>query len=210
MDGLEIVLGSTLIPRWGAILELAKPETIIRPSPVIPPGEIAIPPGVIIPKTPPGIQVGQQKVEMAENPPAGVNWESPPAPEDLGEDWEETTSKESGKQDIHKEYTNKKTGQKINFDKGDPSKTGWKKVDHYHVRNPVSKNKGDYYLDKYGKPCSKGSEASHLEVVRKVVLREVVIKAKKLNMYQKLKIWYKRDKEKREQEDYIRKGGTMS
>ena len=206
LDGLELILPRIIIPE--PILTLPKA------TPIIPPGEIVLPPTIISPTIPPGMTVGQPKVEMSNNPPAGVDWESAPAPEDLGEDWEETTSKDNKEPDTHKEYTNKKTGETVNFDKGNPNKTGWKKGDHYHRRNPISKNKGDYYLDKYGKPCSKGSEASHIRVVRAVVLKEVEVTAKRHNWYQRkwhsIKEWFRKDKEKRGDDDYKRRGGKMS
>lgn len=34
--------------------------------------------------------------------------------------------------------------------------------DHYHVKNPNSNNKNNYYLDKNGNPCPRGSDRSHL------------------------------------------------
>lgn len=36
--------------------------------------------------------------------------------------------------------------------------TGFRGKDHYHWHNPSSTDKKiDYYLDKYGRPCGKGS-----------------------------------------------------
>lgn len=51
---------------------------------------------------------------------------------------------------------------KVRFDEGDVSTTGFSSVDHYHVYNPNSTSKLDYYLDENGLPCPKGSKQSHI------------------------------------------------
>ena len=58
-------------------------------------------------------------------------------------------------------YTNK-DGLKVRYDKGDPSQGGYGGKDHYHVLNPNSTGKHDYYLDKDGNPVPKNSKASHI------------------------------------------------
>jgi RHS repeat-associated protein len=75
-------------------------------------------------------------------------------------DWRETTHPEnrSGSRD----FENKKTGEKIRYDKGKPGKPGHEGRDHHHRYNPNSKGDNDKYLDKDGKPCGKGSDESHL------------------------------------------------
>ena len=52
----------------------------------------------------------------------------------------------------------------VNFDKGENGAPGNRGKDHYHVLNPNRTGKDDYYLDKDGKPCRKGSPASHIKV----------------------------------------------
>ena len=39
---------------------------------------------------------------------------------------------------------------------------GYGGKDHYHVLNPNSTGKHDYYLDKDGNPVPKNSKASHI------------------------------------------------
>ena len=55
-----------------------------------------------------------------------------------------------------------KNGLKVRFDKGNPSQGGYGGKDHYHVLNPNSTGKHDYYLDKDGNPVPKNSKASHI------------------------------------------------
>jgi len=76
-------------------------------------------------------------------------------------DWVDVShpkAKESG----HFDFENKKTGEKIRFDKGNAGKPGHEGKDHYHKYNPDSKNDRDKWLDKHGKPVPKYSEDSHL------------------------------------------------
>lgn len=78
-------------------------------------------------------------------------------------DWSDTTHPSQSQGGRHREFTNGKTGEKIRFDKGDPSQPGHKANDHYHRYNPSSRmgNK-DRYLDANGNPTARNSEASHL------------------------------------------------
>lgn len=92
---------------------------------------------------------------------SNLDWNHPPnSPESLGEDWEESTSPEnnSGSRD----FTNKKTGEKIRWDPGKKDKPGWEGKDHWHRYNPNSTSKKDLYLDRFGNPVKKGSNASHI------------------------------------------------
>ena len=43
-----------------------------------------------------------------------------------------------------------------------PEQPGWRGKDHYHIKNPNSTSRHDFYLDKNGNPCPKGSDSSHL------------------------------------------------
>ena len=59
-------------------------------------------------------------------------------------------------------YYDKEKGLEIEFHPKKNGEEGWKGKDHYHVKNPNSKSKLDYYLDKNGNPCPRGSNRSHL------------------------------------------------
>lgn len=75
--------------------------------------------------------------------------------------WKETShplAKNAGKRD----FVDSKTGLKLRFDKGVKGKSGFRGTDHYHLKNPASTGKSDYYLDINGNPVAKGSPASHL------------------------------------------------
>jgi hypothetical protein len=61
-----------------------------------------------------------------------------------------------------KMYEDPDTGLKVRFDKGVASTSGYGGKDHYHVLNPNSTGKHDYYLDKDGNPVPKNSKASHI------------------------------------------------
>ena len=80
-----------------------------------------------------------------------IDWNNPPSPENLGEEWQETTS-DKNKSGNHRKYTNSETGEVVTFDKGKPGEKGYKGKDHYHRNNPGSTGKKDKYLDKDGNP----------------------------------------------------------
>lgn len=91
---------------------------------------------------------------------------TPPAlpanPDDLlQQGWEEITHPEAAAAG-HRTFRNKQTGLVIRADKGDPDQPGNRGVDHYHVEHPNATGKRDLYLDKSGRPVSKGSDASHV------------------------------------------------
>ena len=62
----------------------------------------------------------------------------------------------------YRNYKDKNNNLEIEFHPGQPGQAGWRGKDHYHVLNPHAKGKYDYYLDKNGNPCPKGSKESHL------------------------------------------------
>lgn len=62
----------------------------------------------------------------------------------------------------YRNYKDEDSGLEVEFHPGERGKNGWQGKDHYHVKNPNSKSKSDYYLDKNGNPCAKGSKDSHL------------------------------------------------
>ncbi len=75
--------------------------------------------------------------------------------------WEDI-SHPKAKSNGHHKYKNKKTGEEIRLDKGDPKETGHDAHDHYHRLNPNKTGDHDAYLDAYGRPVPEGSDASHL------------------------------------------------
>lgn len=79
----------------------------------------------------------------------------------LEKGWKDTTPTSMSQNTSSKVYTNK-DGLKVRYDKGDPSQSGYGGKDHYHVLNPNSTGKHDYYLDKDGNPVPKNSKASHI------------------------------------------------
>ena len=74
--------------------------------------------------------------------------------------WKETTSAAMKKNTTSRTF--KKDGLTIRFDKGKKGAGGYGGKDHYHILNPKSTGKHDYYLDKYGNPVPKNSKASHM------------------------------------------------
>ena len=74
--------------------------------------------------------------------------------------WKETTSAAMKKNTTSRTF--KKDGLTIRFDKGKKGAGGYGGKDHYHILNPKSTGKHDYYLDKYGNPVPKNSKASHI------------------------------------------------
>ena len=56
----------------------------------------------------------------------------------------------------------KKNGYTIRFDKGTKGMSGYGGKDHYHILNPNSTGKHDYYLDKFGNSVPKNSKKSHI------------------------------------------------
>ncbi|WP_164867116.1 RHS repeat-associated core domain-containing protein [Sinorhizobium meliloti] len=62
----------------------------------------------------------------------------------------------------HRSFENPTTGDRVRFDQGKPGQPGFEGVDHYHRYNPNGTGKKDMYLDKYGSPCGRGCDESHL------------------------------------------------
>jgi len=80
----------------------------------------------------------------------------------LNQGWEETTPTAMAKNTSSRTFKDKTTGLSIRFDKGNKDSNGYRGKDHYHIMNPNSTGKGDYYLDKLGNPVPKNSKASHI------------------------------------------------
>jgi hypothetical protein len=59
-------------------------------------------------------------------------------------------------------FENQKTGEKIRFDYGDPSKLGHLAEDHYHRYNPNATGRHNMYLDYKGNPAPKNSQDTRL------------------------------------------------
>ena len=74
--------------------------------------------------------------------------------------WKETTSTAMKKNTTSRTF--KKDGLTIRFDKGKKGASGYGGKDHYHILNPKSTGKHDYYLDRHGNPVPKNSKASHI------------------------------------------------
>ena len=74
--------------------------------------------------------------------------------------WKETTLTAMQKNTSSRTF--RKDGLTIRFDKGKKGVGGYGGKDHYHILNPTSTGKHDYYLDKYGNPVPKNSKASHI------------------------------------------------
>ena len=84
-------------------------------------------------------------------------------PDDLLDDgYEETTHPEAQEQGVRK-FRNLKTGDEVEFNKGDPSKPGWRGKDYWHRYNPNATGKRDARLDKNGNPVPRYSDPSHIE-----------------------------------------------
>lgn len=74
--------------------------------------------------------------------------------------WKDTTPTNMARNTTSKVYTN--NGLRVRFDKGNTGVGGYGGKDHYHVFNPNSTGKSDYYLDIKGNPVPKNSKASHI------------------------------------------------
>lgn len=59
-------------------------------------------------------------------------------------------------------FENPETGDRLDFDKGEPGADGFRGDDHYHQTNNNATGKGNQYLDKSGNSVPRGSKASHL------------------------------------------------
>ena len=76
--------------------------------------------------------------------------------------WEDVTPDGMAKNTTSREFINSKTGDKVRFDAGKEGANGFEAKNHYHIYNPNSTGKGDYYLDVKGNPVSKNSKSSHI------------------------------------------------
>lgn len=76
--------------------------------------------------------------------------------------WTNTTPSGMAKNTSSQMFNNNDNGIKIRFDKGKENVTGYGGKDHYHILNPDSTGKHDYYLDKNGNHVPKNSKASHI------------------------------------------------
>ncbi|MBQ7797671.1 MAG: hypothetical protein IJ371_00930 [Clostridia bacterium] len=85
----------------------------------------------------------------------------PKDPDDLTRNgWKETTDQ---RMPPHiRKFKNPKTGDDLEYHKGLPGEHGYRGKDHYHWKNPHSKNNKDFYLDKNGNPVPKNHKDSHL------------------------------------------------
>jgi RHS repeat-associated protein len=86
----------------------------------------------------------------------------PKDPNDLKQNGYSETSHPDAAKAGHRSFENAEKGDKLRFDKGKEGKPGHEGKDHYHRENPDATGKGDAYLDKFGNPVPRGSDASHL------------------------------------------------
>lgn len=85
----------------------------------------------------------------------------PANPDDLlRKGWIETTHPKEA-ENGRRTFENPQTGQKIEFDKGEPGEFGFRGKGHYHYLNPNRTGKRDDYLDVNGNPVPDGSKRSH-------------------------------------------------
>ncbi len=90
--------------------------------------------------------------------------ELPLNPDDLVKmGWEDITDPRSLKNNPKLRHY-KKNGVEIKFEKATPGASGFRGIDHYHIRNPKSTGNLDYYLDKFGNPVSRKSKQSHIVI----------------------------------------------
>lgn len=87
----------------------------------------------------------------------------PGSPDELLNDpnWEETSHPDA-KENGHRTFENKETGEIIRYDTGKSGATGHKAQDHWHRHNPDSRGDIDKYLDAQGNPVPDGHSDSHL------------------------------------------------
>ncbi len=87
--------------------------------------------------------------------------ELPVNPSDLTKTgWKDITLPVTKQNSNSRTYT--KGGITIRYDKAKIGEGGYRGKDHYHILNPNSTGKHDYYLDRYGRPIPKNSKASHI------------------------------------------------
>lgn len=80
----------------------------------------------------------------------------------ISDGWKDITQPEQAANSNSRTFENPKTGIQVRFDKGIPGQHGFGGKDHYHILNPNSTGKGDYYLDANGNPVPKNSSKSHI------------------------------------------------
>jgi RHS repeat-associated protein len=177
LEGLELVPS---LMRF-APFELTFPKPTLTIPRIAPPPNITIPVPPIIMNAPQSSSISIQQTSEATE----INWSNnnyPKTPDGLGEEWEETTSPKN-QTGNYRQFKNKETGEKIQFDKGKPGQTGWEGKDHWHRFNPSSKNNRDLYLDKNGNPVRKGSDASHYDASQGLLSSPTVINLGEVTIY---------------------------
>ena len=71
-----------------------------------------------------------------------------PDPNELANsDWQDVTHSQQAKNTNSREYYNAASDTKIRFDPAKPGAPGFEGQDHYHIYNPNSTGKGDFYLE---------------------------------------------------------------
>ena len=161
LEGLEIALPQPW--SWGVRISLPRVAVPSPPSVPVPP---------VIPNAPSIPQSYPDAPSLPKVDQIGLDWEVgvPSSPGDLGEEWEDVTHPKN--KGIHRDFKNKKTGEKIRWDPGESGEPGWKGKNHWHRYNPKwtkKMGKRGKYLDKKGKPVDQGSKASHIKAGYKLL-----------------------------------------
>jgi len=162
LEGLEPNLFQSNTIPWEVII--SEPALSLPKMPKMPtmPGWLTKPlppmPEIILPPV-----VGLPRIQLKVN---DIDWtnQGPLWPEQLGDEWEETTDPRNDKGN-NRTFKNKRTGEEIGFDKAQPGKGKHQRYDHWHRLNPEwdgNKKGFDKYLDREGNPCDKNSGESHL------------------------------------------------
>jgi hypothetical protein len=76
--------------------------------------------------------------------------------------WQDVTHLGMRERSTSREFVNPATGVRVRYDEGNPKKSGYASIDHYHIYNSNSTGRHDRYLDANGNPVGKGSDASHI------------------------------------------------
>lgn len=80
----------------------------------------------------------------------------------LEKGWMDVTPSKMTANTTSKMFRDGETGLTVRFDKGREGAFGFAGQDHYHILNPSSTGKHDYYLDANGNPVAKNARASHI------------------------------------------------
>jgi hypothetical protein len=87
----------------------------------------------------------------------------PKNPNDLlKKGWKDVTPEGMRNFTDRREYIDEESGYRVRFDPAKEGAKGFEGMDHYHIYNPNSTGKMDYYIDINGNPVRKYSNPSHI------------------------------------------------